>query len=749
MSARLSEFIDRLARDPWLRIAFFSLLALAAVWPLFAHAASLNEFRDAHVLHAYEHDAWVSVVRFGQVPLWDPYYCGGMYALGTPQSRFAAPPFLLTLGLGSLRAQPVIALAMMVIGMEGAYRYFRRRARSALGPALAAPLIALNGMFAVAFFNGWINFYGFELIPWVLFGASLAAKGDARGVIITALAFAFIVGFGGTYAAPMAALFAVLETARSAVEQRERFVRALPVVAAAAVLSVGVSAFRLWPIWETLSAAPRIMAGTPRNAWETLQSALVEPAVAAAGNHGWNGVYYSKAIALLLAPIAVVAPRALPAAALGGLSLWAASGYAGSTPFTWLRELPIFSTFRYPERFLYFACLFAAELSAIAVALLLRARPRLLRPILALGALIVFGISYHALLSNQHRAVQGMSLSPPPAQASGEFRQARGNRWLLAHYQPLDRGSLSCWEAYPVPQSEQLRGDLASEEYLAEPDAGSVERVAWSPNRIDLRVDLERAARVLVNQNWHPGWRASVGNVVAHEGLLAVDLPAGESHLRLRFLPRSAVGGALISLASLVSALAFWALWRGRWRRRAPGTWAALGAPLVALGVGLAIPEPPMPPLRHTNANGQPAVLGSLPAEAERLDVRFELPVELVGATLHPTDEGQTDVELFWRVSGAVPRSVGVFAHFEAPKQPMVSADHLAVASSFYLRDAPRDSVIRDAFSVRLPRSRHGPWTLWVGLWRTSSDGARIAVTAAGRAAVDGDRVRIGSVARE
>src|SRR6202041_695323 len=124
-----------------------------------------------------------------------------------------------------------------------------------------------------------------------------------------------------------------------------------------------------------------------------------------------------------------------------------------------------------------------------------------------------------------------------------DFHQARGNRWHAIDYTFLGRGSLSCFDDYNVAQSAALRGDLAQEEYLRDPDAGTVARLAWSPNRIDLHVDLTKPARVFVNQNWHPGWRSSSGTVVSDDGVLAVDLPAGSQDLTLRFLPRSAVGG--------------------------------------------------------------------------------------------------------------------------------------------------------------------------------------------------------------
>src|SRR6185312_13718948 len=77
----------QLAAKGYFRAAVFTIFALAVAWPVLATAGEMNIFRDAQVLYAYERDAAWSVLHFGSLPLWDPYYCGGLYALGTPRSR--------------------------------------------------------------------------------------------------------------------------------------------------------------------------------------------------------------------------------------------------------------------------------------------------------------------------------------------------------------------------------------------------------------------------------------------------------------------------------------------------------------------------------------------------------------------------------------------------------------------------------------------------------------------------------------
>src|SRR5580700_10016405 len=177
------------------RLTFFTLAALFASWTLLATAPLLNEFRDAHVLSHYEHVAVDTVLRYHQVPLWDPYYCGGLYLLGSPQARFASPTFLLSLLGGEARGEALAMFLLFIVGLEGTFRYARSRGASAFASALCAPLFALSGVFAVAPSLGWVNFFGFQLLPWAALGVRKAVRGEVLGVLIATGSLAWCVGF--------------------------------------------------------------------------------------------------------------------------------------------------------------------------------------------------------------------------------------------------------------------------------------------------------------------------------------------------------------------------------------------------------------------------------------------------------------------------------------------------------------------------------------------------------------------------
>jgi len=759
--------VSRLARSAAFRLALYAVLATLYVWPVLGDAARGNEFRDAEVLSLYERTAIDTVQRYHELPLWNPYYCGGLDAVGAPQSRFVSPTLLLGLVFGAARAEPILVFLFVVLGMEGMYRWLRLRVTSPPAAMLVAPVFALSGHFAVAYFRGWIGFFGFELVPWIVFGVTLATRRRLAGVAIASVAFAIVLGFGGTFAAPLVAVAAVLEGLRALVEQpRADRRRALVMLAITASFMASVALVRLWPIAETLAATPRIMAGTPGHRPEALLQALVGALEVKDGDVNLTGSFFVGSAFLALVALGGSDKKSLPGIFIVLVFAWFSCGYARNPPlFALLRELPVFAALRYPERFLWLGILFASEPAAHAlsrVPTVGEGRRWRIGAWIVLTAAVAWTVAGEALTF--HRTARARlfdALAPvtPPA----EFHQTRGNRWLAAHYQALGVGSLSCWETHPVAQSPLLRGDLPAEEYLDEAsrEAGTVRRVAWSPNRVALRVEVASPARVLVNQNWHPGWRASVGTVVSNEGLLAVDVPAGAHDVTLAFRPWSTFGGAAASTTALV-ALALLALRarRGRdllSRKQRVVTVLATVAPwLVAGAAKAASPEPRFPSPVLRNANGAPALVETdAPPAAPELGTAFSVPLRLEsGRVLGPDAHAAVTVELFLRRTGHLAKATTMFVHVERRKdlppppknrEDFFNADHQVVAGSFYLSDAPEGRLVRDVFGVKLEKAAPGTWDVFVAFGHVSGRQGRARVVERGHAVVDADRVKIGS----
>jgi hypothetical protein len=743
------------ARTP-LRLAFFACLSLSATWPLLEHAAQLNEFRDAQVLQHYESVAASSVRAFRQLPLWDPYYCGGMYLLGTPQARFVSPSFLLTLLFGESTGAALTAFGMLILGLEGAFRYARARGALAIGAALAAPIFGLSGVFANAASLAWTNFYGFALVPWIVLGFRRALRFEARGVALAAGGVAWCVGFGGTYAVPLAAVWCGLEALEvvgfGIARRRWRpTAGALGMAILTGSLAAGLGAVRLWPVAETMITAPRVVGGTPGTDLPSVLGMLFLFPKSETQNAG----FYIGLSALPPLLLGLRLRRSRPLLVYGFLWAWLAPGYSISVSlFAAMVRLPIFGMLRYPERYLILLALVVSALAAqgVSFAAVLARKGRWQRAGLVTSSVLAAGLLAGAgpMVNQLRNAAAGRDLSGPPLTLDRPFHQARGSRWALAHYAPMQRGSLSCWDAYPVPESPLLQGDLEAEEYLQDPTAGRLTERRWTPNRIDLDVDLERPTRVVVNQNWHRGWRASEGIVESERGLLEVELPAGKRTLSLRFAPRSAEGGALVSIASLLAlaTLVFLA------RRARPRFGVALAAGLIpplafAIALGT-IPEARVeaaPPLAPT---GEEIVRDELVEGTVPLDAVFGGGIGLVAATVDnpmPAAGETTHLELDWRRDPAIDEGLGIFVHIEPTKGDRLNGDHFDLSQALSFEAAPPGKLLRDIVPITMPADSSGKrWKIWVGLWRLRRGGGRVPVIRNGSAIVDGNRILAGVV---
>lgn len=759
----LRRRLTSLARNTPLRFAVFLTISLIAGLTAIALSGGMNSFHDAQYLAGYERHARIVVTQFHQLPLWDPYTCGGLYGLAAPQTRYASPFFLLSLLFDVDRGDALAFVLMTALGSEGMFRYARSWGALTLPAFFFAPVFGLCGWFGHAFQFGWVQFLSFALVPFILVGVRSALRGERGGALFGAVAVAITIGVGGTYTLPMAVVPCTAELVSALFPRRARggwrryghaiVARARRSALGLAVLSaltLGIGAYRLWPMLESAAATLRVMGGEPRLEREAIRKLLFF--VTTPGSWGLGHFYFAPTVAALALLAPLRGRLTLWAAAL--LSLTLAEGHISpNAPFALLRRLPVYETLRYPERYLTLFVLSGTVLSALGATRLLvlsrRSRFRFTVPVLL--ALAVAGVVMATI--NTQRLIAPMHIVPAPTVKEAPFRQSRGNRWMVGHFAAEGMGSLNCGEAYPVPMSIHLRGDLQTEEYLVDAEGkvaeGRVERLRWTPNAITVRVESAAPVRLAVNQNYHPGWHASVGDVRSWDGLLTVALPAGAHEVTLRFLPRSGIGGLLASLVGLLGGIAYvWRAPRTRWARALMAT----AGPLTIALVMLVWPEEPWrAPAPLTDA-GEPVLLSALPKEARPMVVRFDIPLAILGATLPseplPETARELPISLFFERTGKLSASLGIFVHVSGPDGRHERADHTSVSGRVYLPRLPIGSVGRDEFVVPLPADAKGEWEVRVGVWNVHGDGARRRVVASDATVIENalvvGRVRVG-----
>lgn len=736
--AYLERKLQQGSRQFSLRLLWFGVLATLVYRPYFRLAAGMNAFHDAQFLSAYERNARLTLLQYKELPLWDPYNCGGIYALGSPQTRFASPFFLLSVVFGVDRASVLIVLAAAVIGMEGMYRYLRVRGANSTMAALFAPISAWGGFTLILLRLGWVQFASFLLLPWLLLGIHQFSRGRLAGAAMFAFWAALCIGIGGSYTLPMALVPCAIEWLDGLCARRRDYTPTLKATAAALLLSMLLAAYRWLPLVEELHASTRVMAGRPSHTAEELGRLLLP----------WLAprlflCEFMVGSVVLWTLVGLPRRQAWPAALLAALSMLLAAGqFSPWAPFSLLKRLPVYETLRYPERYLAFLPVAVAVLAALAWSQIHArvAKRRYAAAAVYLLAASGLGASVYEAHKLSSEWAKSVELGPSPPEVVADFRQARGNRWVASEYSAIGRGSITCGEAYQLPMSPRLRGDLPADEYLLPAQAGTVRRMSWSPTRIELEANLSAPGTLVVNQNDHPGWRSSVGERLSHGGLLAVQLPAGEHKLTLRFMPSSFLCGTAASL--LGAAFVVWG-----WRRRksvesmSSGQWIILAASSTLLLGAAACVTTNRTPAPLELSDQRPVVVASMPNDMLALGTVFSVPLELGGASLHAGDNGMWRMRLAWRRTGKLSPEIGITVTTTGIHESTHS-DHPEFSSVLYPSKAPLNQWAIDEFEVPALEADAGQIECTVGLRGTYGDNRVVPVERTNAGSRTGEGVR-------
>src|SRR3990167_11524266 len=95
------------------------LLLLLLLFVIFQNPFKLG-FQDWDSFYAYAEHGKVSLEKFRQLPLWNPYHCGGMVQVGVPADSFWSPlifPILLFGPVVGFKLQFFIYILFGFLGM--------------------------------------------------------------------------------------------------------------------------------------------------------------------------------------------------------------------------------------------------------------------------------------------------------------------------------------------------------------------------------------------------------------------------------------------------------------------------------------------------------------------------------------------------------------------------------------------------------------------------------------------------------
>jgi hypothetical protein len=527
------------------------------------------------------------VVDYHQFPLWNPWLCGGEPLAGHPHFDFPYPSTLLAGLLGTFYGTLSLVLLSVVVFLWGAERLVRHLG---VRDSWLAWAIASEGVhiFVIYVWGGALEYLTVAWVPWfwLFFFRSTESSEDPgsalRAVLLGAGALALVAIGSAPYIGAGTVVLLLIVAALEAV-RRSALLPLLRVLQIGAV-TAGLTALKWVPMASLLGRVRRMT--TSNTDAHLVQPANVDPFLRSLRDLFFTGgpvrvdaellqklgiymITYQFSAAMLvlaLAGVCVAWRRSWPLAVATGCCLLVLPADA-SVINVWrlLHGVFPFSDLEFPIKFVGLLVLQLIMLAALGGARLetyLRDTQRVRLLALAIGVTSAF---YVVDRSAAVRA-QFAQAEEPSQLMNAPFAQVRGDSREQYENVLRNRGTLNCYDSLGSRIDTTAAGSDDAAEYRGEAywaDGDTVVYSVTTPNEIRLS-SAGQTGKLIVNQNYFPGWRARGSDgqpleVIEEGRLLAVNVLAPVQWVTLRFKPTSVLVGWSLSLGSvLVSGL----LWR-------------------------------------------------------------------------------------------------------------------------------------------------------------------------------------------
>lgn len=519
--------------------------------------------------------AWATVTTiktFHQIPLWDPYSCGGMPLLANPLFPGLTPWFGLDLLFGPVLGVNLQIPIHLAIAWTGGYVLARCVGMGVIGGLACASIFAASSWFFIQVVVGHFEMMATAYLPWILafFWESIGRRRLTLSCV-AALLFAIAFGEGGIYVCARVALLIPLLAIYLSASGRDMW--PLKAMAVFALAGFGFSAIKLLPSAQLIRLHPRLIFEPEHNPVSTLLDAIFSR------NQYWDhqhpppgGFYefgaYLSPIAAAMTAIGVLGAtrRALPwLICMVLLFLLAMGSPKPWFPWALLRHLPVYSSMRIPSISLQTGFILMAAMLAGFGAEVLAHQWKYYGVIIALA--LVIAATWDSWQVTMPNATVTLMMVVNRIPAFPEFSQYFGGPFDMFRTALSNRGSVYCNESLDystLPESVvgSNQPGYRGEQYII--GQGSVRLERWTPNALTYDIDAEgnlpKSRIVVVNQNFDSAWRVAEGSgrVFSEGGLIGVQVPEGKQRLKLIYRNYVFYIGAAISFLTGVLTVLLW-----------------------------------------------------------------------------------------------------------------------------------------------------------------------------------------------
>lgn len=546
-------------------------------------------------LHAFYHAVpRLTILEYRQIPLWNPYHCGGSPLLGHPQSYFLSPFFFIILIFGIVPGIKLLIIFLSIIGIGGMYRLARAFSLNVAPAIFSSFIFMFNSMFSLSIASGMLNFLTIALIPWI-FLCFIKSLNDIRYVFLSAFLCVLIFFGGGVHVLIITLTFIVIYSLFSIICRYSRLKSTTLAIILLLLLTLLLGAVKFFPSLEFTDRYPRLVKDYSGYSLQSLYFNLfsrdqlftaldgVSKMKGFVRGVSWgmdeNGMYlgFIPGIFFIIGFIRSF-KRHLPLALILLVLLWICFGNR-ITPSLWglIRHLPIYNLQRVATRYRFVLILCVAIFAGFGLQFFgdFLSRRRVGKKVIMAVVIFITGIIFYdfalvngpiwkeafpvypPLISQEekfHQKFQG-----PAYNREGEITDAGVPEGSSYYNFLVNAGTIDAYEPVPVPARAvpSASGKFRGEIFLAGSEGKAIIE-KWSPNRMVINAELKQRGMVVINQNYFPGWivkGAGELKIEAVEGLLGVRLPPGKNRIVICYLPTSFIVGFVVSGVTFIAGL--------------------------------------------------------------------------------------------------------------------------------------------------------------------------------------------------
>ena len=484
-----------------------------------------------------------SVVEYGQLPFWNPWYCGGNVLWQNPQVALLSPAYPLALLMPLSLAMKVNIALHYWVGFVGMHLLLTRVIGLSFLPLVVylGSVFTLSGAPAFHLLAGHSNFLPIFYLPMLLFFVCQAvSRGRVADIAGAAASLGLMLVNGGPHIVPVALIALGAFTACAAATRQDW--RPLAAILMIGAGGLALAAPKLLPVTLLVTSDPfqdvrnagvHPDLSTPEMMLRVYLDAYQHPGLRVGPvRHAWfeYGNYIGLPAVILTGAslLWIVWSRhesrwwmgASLAAAIVALIAWSAGEFGVMAPYSLTRQLPLFSNFNVPSRYTVAVPLFAAACIGF-VARALGRHLQLTRPlgifataacVLATGDLIVQNgrlfnkVFSLAPVSQRLQALAGESTLSYDSETSPFAPNSPMFRALVANRSPFE-----CYEGIRVRRTAVVGAPLVAADAHAR-----LFDVEFSPNRVAFGVASDASgSSVTLNENFANGWSSTAGAVIA------------------------------------------------------------------------------------------------------------------------------------------------------------------------------------------------------------------------------------------